>query len=409
MISVKRLDTSADGDEIHIPISTGYRMYPLMLLMGDFTRRLKGTSGFGMAPHHFITQRGPQQDGVSVLDMRWDGRTIQILADWTMSSLSQYYDVRNRLIDLFRPNRAFSGTVVTPHIYRKRYPAGKIERGTDGQLTNGEATIISLSAAFVSVGNLEAGDGITLVGVDYRISSVPNDYTVILTTNYAGGTVTNGAWQYRRNRAYRDLFCLCEFGPDFVTAVDQANLYPYGVREAIRFVAFDPFWHGREQTEDWILPDNIGDLTFDGESAWFGYDDIEGARPPPDGRWLFAPTGIGEAVAIVYLGTYRARPIITVDGPASLISVTNNTTGKQIVVNYDIILGETITINTQTLTVTLQDETSLLSFTSGDLATFGLEPDPTAPDGINSVVVSFSGATTDSEAVITWQNLYAGI
>jgi len=58
-----------EASQILVPDSGGeYKAYSLLSLTQQL---LRATSGTGMAPHHFITQRGPLQDGDSPLDMRY--------------------------------------------------------------------------------------------------------------------------------------------------------------------------------------------------------------------------------------------------------------------------------------------------------------------------------------------------
>ena len=129
------------------------------------------------------------------------------------------------------------------------------------------------------------------------------------------------------------------------------------------------------------------------------------------GRWLFAPTFVGETTQIVYWGTADAKPTILITGPAENPLVANDTTGATIsMAGYTVALGETVTIDTLNLTVVNQAGTNLLPQTTGDLATFSLSPAPQAPNRENSVYVSFSGGVIgNSTATITWQNRYVGI
>ena len=396
----------AETDQILVPVATGYKVYPLTQIFGWGNRILRSWSGFGLAPLHFITQRGPLQDGVSPIDMRWDSRTIQILIAETIWDRTTFWDRKWDWFDLLRPNRSFNG-VVKPLIYRKWLPHGKIQRGTDLVTTLGSPTVTSYSGRFVERG-LEAGQefhitsGADAAASPYIVVGVPNDYTVMLDTNMTA-SATGVHWQYTRGRGVRDLYCLLSQGPAFDQGPGPMPAYPNGYREALRFVAHDPFWYGREQTETWEIPDLFGDLVFDGFGGWLG-------TTTGVGRWLFLTSFVGETAQVVYWGTVGAKPIIYIDGPAVNPLITNNATNTLIQMNYTIVLGETVTINTLALTVTDQAGTNLLPYTTGDLATFSLEPNPQAPNRINGIYVSFSGGVQgQSAARLTWKNRHVGL
>ncbi len=390
-----------ESDQILVPTHTGRRAFPLLLLMGFDVNQLKSWEGFGHAPFHFVEQRGPFQDGASVLDMRFDPRIIQIVIGQQVASRIGYWDRKNKILDLLRPSRSFASDEIEYLVYRKMLPGGKTRRGHDGALGSSTTVFTSDTAGFVHFGGLATGDSITVAGVVYTIADVLNDFTITTTGAIAGAAPFT--WSYNRNRSVRDLYCLLERGPTF--DVNEAGT-PYrkqGFIEALRFVAHDPFWHGGEQTQTWIIPDDIGDLVFDGSGAWLG-------ATAGIGRWLYSPTAVSETVDVIYFGTYRARPKITVSGPASGITVENTTTGKKIFVNYTLAAGESLTINTQETTVQKNDGTNLMPYATGDIATFGIVPEPKAANGANVILVAFSGGVPGaSSAILYWSNLYVGI
>jgi hypothetical protein len=387
-----------------VPESSGYETYSLLSLFGAGIGKRKSYSGMGHAPLHFITQRGPYQDGESVLDMRYDVRTVQILIEEALAGRTQYFDTRWEYLDLLRPNRSF-GTTVRPLIYRKWLPAGKIERGNDMSVTNGSAIVTSHDARFVGRG-LDAGAAITIGGVGYTIGSVPNDYTLNLTAVYAGGTATDVAWEYRRGWGKRDLFCLLEQGPAFDE--DVGDVFPSsGYREALRFVAHDPFWYDQEQSETWTITalDALV-LDTDGTSqvrAWFGHS--RGV-----GYWFFGGDSVSASIQVVYWGTKGAKPVFTITGPATDPVIDNTTVGARIEMDYVIAAGETVTIDTLALTVTNNFADNLSPHTTGNIATFELSPPPQAPNRINNIFVSFSAGVSGQSAVtMTWRNRDVGL
>jgi hypothetical protein len=396
-----------ENDQILVPGAEGYEYYTLLQLFGFSERKLVSVNGIGMAPLHFITQRGPFQDGESVLDMRWDVRTVQMVLDEALGSPSEYWDRTYDLTDLLRPNRAFPATTgsVRPLIYRKWLTGGKRQYTDDLETTNGSANVISANARFVHWG-LKAGDGFTIdSGADagaYTVVAVENDYSIELSANMTADA-TGVQAQYQRGWGVRDLYFLLELGPSFDEDSQGARHVPTGYREVLRFVAHDPFWYGEEQSETWEIATALGDLVFDGSGAWLGTTHCVG-------RWLFAPTYVGETIAVVYWGTKEAKPVIKIDGPAESPNISNTTIDATLSLDYDIVAGETVTIDTLALTVTNNLGTNLLPYLTGDLASFGIWPAPQAPNRQNEIFVNFSGGVAGTSAArMTWQNRYVAL
>jgi len=382
----------------HGDIPAGYRPYTLLHL----TRKLlHGTSGFGLAPLHFITSRGPFQDGETALDMRLDTRTIQIVVGEPVCTDSEYWDKRGELLDLLRPNRSFDGAV-RPLIYRKWLPGGKIERGVDLVTTFGSTTVTSATARFLERG-LDAGQAITIDVAPYTVAAVPNDYTVTLAKPFGGPTDTGVHFQWRRGWGKRDLYCLLESGPNFDEGPESPPYHPRGYYEVLRFVAHDPTWYGLEQSEDWIMPDSMGDLVFDGTRGWLGTHHA-------GGYWRFDTGYFGETISIIYWGTVGAKPVIAITGPAALPIIENNTADTRIALDYTVLSGETVMIDTLALTVENSAGDNLMPYLTGDLATFGLDPPPQAPARVNEITVNFTlGKIGVSSVTMTYRNRYIGI
>jgi len=396
----------AETDQILVPVATGYKAYPLTQIFGWGNRTLRAWAGMGLAPLHFITQRGPLQDGETAIDMRFDPRTIQIVIAETVWNRTTFWDRKWDWFDLLRPNRSFDGTV-RPLIYRKWLPHGKMERGTDLETEPLSDMVVSHLGRFVERG-LSPGQAFHIVtGANagaFTVVSVPNDYTVQLDPAMgAAAAAENIHWRYARGRGVRDLYCLLAQGPAFDQSGGPMPTFPTGYREALRFIAHDPFWYGAEQSQTWAIPAVFGDLVFDGVGAWTG-------ATFGTGRWLFSPTYIGETMQVIYWGTAVAKPTITIAGPAENPVIENTTMGTRITMDYTIAIGETVTIDTLALTVKNQIGTNLLPFTTGDLATFQLSPAPQAPNRNNEVFVSFSsGLAGASAADLTWKNRHVGL
>jgi hypothetical protein len=86
--------------------STTYTLSGLDATTG-LTIQYLGDQGFGLAPMHRITTRGPLQDGDSDIDFRLDPRVLQLpLMVVNASSASpryQHYEIREKLLQIFRP------------------------------------------------------------------------------------------------------------------------------------------------------------------------------------------------------------------------------------------------------------------------------------------------------------------
>lgn len=73
------------------------------------TLRYLGDQGFGLAPLHRITTRGPLQHGDSDIDFRLDPRILQIplvVQNTSTTPMIQSYTIRQALLSIFRPQDA---------------------------------------------------------------------------------------------------------------------------------------------------------------------------------------------------------------------------------------------------------------------------------------------------------------
>ncbi len=394
--------------EILYPIADGvYRPLPYAVRGVSHTGALQvALGGVGMAPHHFLTQRGPFQDGSTPLDMRWDERTLELEITQAFRTRSDYWDRRWSLVDQLRPNRSFDIRRLAPQllIFRHWMPGGRMQYGSDLQIEAGSNQVTSLSGRFVHWG-LKAGETFTISGSiaddgNYTVVSVMNDFTVTLNaalTNDEAGV----HFAYRRDYSLRDLYMLLDEGPDFNEPGE--GILDHGYREVLRYTAHDPFWYGLEQSATWGIEGALGDLVFDLAGAWFG-------NTPGVGRWLFAPNYVGETVNVIYWGHEVSPPIIEVVGPAINPTIVNSTLGVTLVLSYTVAAGESVEIDTLNLTVVNNAGTNLAMFLSGDVANFGISPDPQAPGRINQIFISFGGGVVgQSSAVIKWRNKYVSL
>jgi len=77
------------------------------------TVRYLGDQGFGMAPMHRITQRGPLQHGDSDIDFRLDPRILQLPLLIEASTLDSGYEAREALTKIFTPSNGVGTLRIT--------------------------------------------------------------------------------------------------------------------------------------------------------------------------------------------------------------------------------------------------------------------------------------------------------
>ena len=84
----------------------GIRNYNFNVTNGflNFAVYLSGTIGWGLAPSHRITQRGPFQEGDSDIDFRLDPRVLSLPFVAPASTIDKHFTVRNALLDIFKPS-----------------------------------------------------------------------------------------------------------------------------------------------------------------------------------------------------------------------------------------------------------------------------------------------------------------
>ncbi len=92
--------------------------------------------GQGMPSIEYVTERGPLQQGQTVLAYKLQPRVMQIAFRRSGHDREQYWSLRQELINQLRPNRLQTGTVPTPCVIRKILP-GHIFRDIDVLIQQG--------------------------------------------------------------------------------------------------------------------------------------------------------------------------------------------------------------------------------------------------------------------------------
>lgn len=107
-------------------------------------------------------------------------------------------------------------------------------------------------------------------------------------------------------------------------------------------------------------------------------------------------------IVIENVGNYAADPIFTINGPGTLFTVQNQTTGESFVIDYTLTVGQTIVIDVNARTIILNGSTNIYSsMISGDF--WQVQP------GDNVVTFNAANNTGDTLLTIAWRDSYIGI
>ena len=108
-----------------------------------------GDQGFGLAPLHRITQRGPMQQGDTDVDFRLDPRILQIPLFVNTTSIDDYYTARGRLLAVFSPSNTTGRITVTTSTFVRTIDVkvlGGLSFDTDPKVGYGLRAVIQLRA-----------------------------------------------------------------------------------------------------------------------------------------------------------------------------------------------------------------------------------------------------------------------
>jgi Phage tail protein len=109
-----------------------------------------GDQGFGMAPMHRITQRGPLQQGDSDIDFRLDPRIIQLPLYVDALTIGDHYNARAKLMQIFTPTNAVGTLTVTADSFVRSIDVevlGGLDMNVDAKAGYGVRTVVQLRAA----------------------------------------------------------------------------------------------------------------------------------------------------------------------------------------------------------------------------------------------------------------------
>jgi len=108
-----------------------------------------GDQGFGLAPLHRITQRGPMQQGDTDVDFRLDPRILQLPIFVNTTSIDDYYTARGRLLSVFTPSNTTGRLTVTTSAWSRTIDVkvlGGLSFDTDPKVGYGLRAVIQLRA-----------------------------------------------------------------------------------------------------------------------------------------------------------------------------------------------------------------------------------------------------------------------
>jgi hypothetical protein len=154
---------------------------------------------------------------------------------------------------------------------------------------------------------------------------------------------------------------------------------PWLAMPNLMFRAFDPFWYDSTTVAGTFA---TGDV-----ASFF-----------PIFPWRLASSEVFADATVVNDGDVEAWPQWTITGPGTGLVLRNLTTGKSLALDYELVAGAVVTVDTSpgVKTVTLDDGTNLF----GNLTARQLWP---IVRGSNSVRVELAGATSDTEVAMTFR------
>ena len=117
--------------------------------VSGITYNYQGDQGFGLAPMHRITQRGPMQHGDSDVDFRLDPRIMQLPIVAITTSIDDYYTARGRLLSVFSPSNVMGTLTVTTSTWSRSIDVkvlGGMAFDTDPQVGYTLRAVIQLRA-----------------------------------------------------------------------------------------------------------------------------------------------------------------------------------------------------------------------------------------------------------------------
>jgi hypothetical protein len=177
---------------------------------------------------------------------------------------------------------------------------------------------------------------------------------------------------------------------------DLQNRIGTSQRFVVTLEAGDPFWYNHEASAESFQASGSGLL-------------IPLAIP-----LVMTGVVITESRAIVYNGSWRSYPIVTIVGSIESPVIANLTTGEKLdFTGVTIADGDSRIIDLRYGYKTVKDASGANKLadltTDSNLATWHLAPSGEALDGINSIQITGSGGNANTRAILQWNERYIGI
>lgn len=182
--------------------------------------------------------------------------------------------------------------------------------------------------------------------------------------------------------AGRQLVCVYEAGLD-----DFAEEWPLLGLTVLGFRACDPYWQDAAESSSTATINSTGYTWFPFAGSWAQQPLILGASD------VFAQLTIGN------VGDVDAWPVITVVGPGTDLHLTNQTTGKDLLLTGNVAAGSVVVIDTRPgrKTVTI-DGVNVFSRLSAASSLWSLIA------GSNRVSIGFAAGTAQTSVKFSWRN-----
>lgn len=188
--------------------------------------------------------------------------------------------------------------------------------------------------------------------------------------------------------------------PGIVFPPNQQDENNWSVDEPLEFTAFDPIWFDSREVTAVVNASASSDLVF---PITFPI------------RFGVSNSGVSSSFTITYDGTWISYPTITLTGPYTRVTISNQTTGARIGLSVGIGAGETRVIDLTSGDQSIVDGSGNNKFSdldpSSNLIDFGILPDPQAEDGINLITIEMVDGVqaSGSSASMTYKVRYFGI
>lgn len=180
------------------------------------------------------------------------------------------------------------------------------------------------------------------------------------------------------------------------TGVDDNS---WAIDEPLEFTAFDPVWFDPDTARSAPASELSADLVF---PIHFNDSDI-----------VFGTSGTQFNVPITYTGNWLAYPVLTIKGPYTSVTIQNLDTLAIITLNVPIVGNEYRIITLSPDNLSIVNELGIDKF--GDLGPltnlvdFSIQPDPTVPDGIQTIQALMTGGSAASEFIVEYNTRYYAI